>query len=127
MRGTATTTCWYYRRGSAVDYKADKSPHKMSKHCQDIYRGNGDEPERGKDWYVPLMDGSPMLNRLMSGLGTPVWRLMENLRLPNMFGIFASQSSVRKREESLFKQTDYSGEMRLGKEAKEKKKKKNWS
>lgn len=33
---------------------------------------------------IPFADGSTVLDRRAKGLGTPVWRLMENLRPPNM-------------------------------------------
>ena len=50
---------------------------------------------------VPFTDGSALLKRLTKGFGSPVWRLMENLRPPNM--VDGSLLLERIRETSLAK------------------------
>lgn len=46
---------------------------------------------------LPFCEGSLVLDRRANGLGTPVWRLMENLRPLNMMAMFLEVTSELKR------------------------------
>lgn len=73
-------------------------------------RHDSDGAWSGRD--IPLTDVSAMLNRLMMGLGTPVWRLMENFRLPSMLGYQGRAS--RQQRGTWWSQDEAQGRIRDG-------------